>query len=372
MEEDNKGLEMSLFNTGSIELNLTDLPEIDEVETIDNDIQTDVDSDEDTTDIDNLNEDEDPEKVVEENEDQEEEGDEDDDSPNLYSSFASVLNEQGLLPSLDLQNAKVESIEDLTTVFKSEIDNQVKTYLLEKIGEDGYQALEKGVTLSEYQNYQETVTGLDSLTEDNLKEDLELSKKIIYEDYLSQGIDEKRALRILKKTIDLGDEAILEDAKESLQSLKDIQEVKLQKLQEERETARQEQLQLQEKIDNDLKNTIYNSKEFIEGIPVTKAIKDRVYDSITKIVSKGPNGVMENALMKERREDPIGFDARLYYFYEITKGFKDTSKLVSSSKSKAISTLEKQLRQNKFGDTSAPSYLTDPESYSGLGSELVL
>jgi hypothetical protein len=97
-------------------LNFTDLPEIDEVD--DDDIITDVDSDEDTTDIDKLNEDEDPEKVVEENEDQEEEGNEDDTSPNLYSSFASVLNEQGLLPSLDLQKDKVESIEDLTNVFK--------------------------------------------------------------------------------------------------------------------------------------------------------------------------------------------------------------------------------------------------------------
>lgn len=367
MEDEN--LEMGLFNIDNLELEDDSLNEIQEFlqdETEDNTSENELDSTQNT----DTNEDEDPEKVVGK-EDQEKEG-EDDDSPNLYSSFASVLNEEGLLPSLDLQKDKIESLDDLTKVFKSEINNQAKEYLISKIGVDGYDALEKGISLSEYQQHQNTVKDLNTVTEDILTKDIDLSKQMIYEDYISQGIDEKRALRILNKIVEDGDESIVEEAKLSLESLKRTQEIKLQKLQEDRQRQAAEQAQLQEKIDNDLKNSIFNAKEFIEGIPVTKAIKEKVYDSITKIVSKSPNGVMENKLMKERRENPINFDSKLYYVYELTNGFKDFSKLMNTSKSKAAQQLEARLRENKFKDSGQPSYLLDNESYEGLGSELVL
>src|SRR5690606_41068796 len=115
-------------------------------------------------------------------------------------------------------------------------------------------------------------------------------------DYLSQGMDSNRVNRILKKSIDLGEETIIEDAKKSLESLKAIQTKKLEQIAEQRQQQIKQQQELQEKIDNDLKNNIYNNDEFIKGIKVSKAIKDRVYDSITKIVGESPTGVAENKL----------------------------------------------------------------------------
>lgn len=369
MEELNE-LEMSLFSDKALELNFEDLPEIDEEEITDEIEESEDDSEEsDETEKTTLSENEGSEKVTEEED--ESEGDEDD-SPNLYSSFASVLVEQGLLPSVDLQSSKIESIDDLTTVFRSEIDNQVKGYLVNKLGEEGYEAIEKGVTLQEYQQYSNDVNTLDSITEEVLSQDLELAKRIILEDYMGQGIEEKRAIRLLKKTIDLGEDVILEDARESLESLKVLQEKKLVQLEQQREKQRADQLKLQEKIDNDLKNTIYNSDEYIKGVKVDKAVKDKVYKSITDIVGTAPNGVAENKLMRDRRENPIGFDTKLYYLYEITNGFKDFSSLVNRSQTTALSKLEKQLRKTKFEESGKPSYMEDPESYGGFGSELVL
>jgi len=213
MEGNENNLGMSLFdNASDLEINmdfttegLQDFEDNSDDNQEDNENQDGLDitgSDEQN----NLGEDENPEEVGE-NEDHEEEGeDSDENSPNIYSSFASVLSEQGLLPSLDLQKDKpITNVEELTSSIKLEIENQAKEYIVNKIGQEGYDALNKGISLAEYQQYQDNVNTLEGITEDTLAEDIELSKKIIYQDYLNQGIDENRAMRLLKKSIDAGD-----------------------------------------------------------------------------------------------------------------------------------------------------------------------
>ena len=374
MSEEN--LDMSLFSeTPDLELSFTPPVEVEETEIEEETSDTTEEvTDETSEEIDtNLNESTSSEEVVEEEETEEEEVDDTvNDSPNLYSSFANVLSEQGLLPSLDLQDKDIKNVDDLTTLLKSEIDSQVKNYLLEKVGEDGFDALEKGISLLEYQQHQDNIQTVNSITEDSLTEDIELAKRVILQDYVNQGIDQTRAARLLKRIVDLGDEAILEDAKESLDSLKTFEEQRLVKVAAQKEKERAARAAQEEKIDNDLKNSIYNSKEYIEGFKVNKSIQDKIYKSITTIVGKSPNGVSENKLMRERRENPIEFDTKLYYLYEITNGFKDFSSLSRKAKTSASKQLEDQLRKTTFEQGGQPTYLDDPESYGGIGSELVL
>ena len=359
---------------GDFELNFDSLPTDDVEEEKENESEDDSENiipGEDQDDSEEVAGNEDQEDIEGDNQDDEES---DDVSPddNLYSSFASVLSEKGLLPSLDLQNSNIKTIEDLTESFKTEIQNQTRQYLLDKVGEDGLEALERGITLDEYQKYQNNVHTLDNITEETIENDLELAKQIIRQDYMSQGMDERRVNRILKKSIDLGDDVVIEDALESLGSLKVIQAKQLEALAEQRKEQEIQRSKLQEKIDNDLKNSIYNSEEYFKDMKVNKDIKDRVYNSITKIVSQDPNtGIAENQLMRDRREDPIEFDKKLYYLYEITDGFKNIDKILTKSNSKATSRLEEQLRKNKFESSGAPSFLDDPDSYDGPSGELV-
>ena len=380
-QNNNEELNMEFFNESSdLELNFDTNPD-DEEFNIDKEQEEQEESEESDENIENTSENHEDSEEVAGEEDQEEEGEDestdeesDDVSPddNLYSSFASVLSEKGLLPSLDLQNTKIKTIDDLTESFRVEIDNQAKQYIIDKVGEEGYNALEKGISLAEYQQYQNNIQTLDGIDDDTLENDIELAKQIIKQDYLSQGMDEARANRILKKSIDLGDETVLEDAKESLQSLKALESKRLEALAAQREEQRLNNIKLQEKIDNDLKNSIYNEDEYFKGIKVNKALKDKIYNSITKVVGQSPEGVAENQLMRDRRENPIEFDKKLYYIYEITDGFKNINKLVNKSESKATSALEAQLRRNKFESGDNPAFMTDPESYGGTGSELVL
>lgn len=383
--EDN--FEMGMFDsTQDMELNLDSAPEAlkeflgdDSPITEDEDLNTPPSAEDEAKQITNKN----PDEAVEDTGGDSSQGGDSDDkgddssndtSPNPYSSFATVLKEQGLLPSLDLDKNKITDEDSLTEAIATERDTQVKEYLIEKIGEEGFDALEKGVTLAEYQQYQDNVNTLANITEDTIENNLELSKEIILEDYKSQGISEERAQRILSKAIDLGDDVVIEDAKVALTSLKEQQAIKLEKVKEERALEQEKKEAEQDKIDNDLKNSIYKSDEIIEGVKLNKAMQERVYNSITKIVSQSPEGIAENKLMKERRENPIEFDKRMYYLYELTNGFKDFSSLVTKSKSRASSELEEALRKTSFTSNSeTPSFVNDPNSYSGnFGDEIVL
>lgn len=316
-----------------------------------------------------------PEEVTSEDD---QEGVESNDSPDgepieLYSSFASVLSESGLLPSIDLEKTEIKSVDDLSNAFKTEIESQVSNYLREKIGDDGVEALEKGITLAEYQSYNTAINALDTITDDRLESDLELAKRIIHQDYTNQGLSEDKSNRFLRRIIDSGEDAIIEESKDALRSLKEFETRQLDKVAEARkEQANQSRLN-QEKLDNDLKSAVFQSDEYIKGMgKVPKTLKDKVYSSITKVVGTSPNGIAENTLMKHRREDPIDFDVKLYYLYELTKGFTDFSKLVSRSESVATRNLESSLRTTRFESSSEPTYMQDNQSYKGFGDELVM
>ncbi len=373
MEQNEQNLEMGIFGDTEMELNLGEtLEDMTELTTTE-ETSEETTTEETTTVEESTTPDEDvnPEDVVGEEGDNEGSGD-DTTSPNLYSSFASTLQEKGVLPSLDLDKTDIKDTDSLATVIKGEIDVQVKQYLVNKLGEEGFDALEKGVSLAQYQEHTETVEALGGITDEKLTEDQELSKRVILQDYINQGLTEVRAKKILQKTIDLGEEAILEDAQESIKSLRLYEANRIEQEKVANKQRLVDEAQHQEKIDNDLKNAIYNQKEFIKGIEVNKTIQDRVYKSITEVVGESPQGVMENKLMRDRRENPIEFDAKLYYLYEITNEFEDFSKLTSKAAAKAATDFEKVLRQTRFAEAGAPTFTVDKDSYEGIGSEVVI
>lgn len=374
---------MNIFDEENVELNLDPTPQelgLDDENTTADDADTDqadiIDDPEGDSEADdaakkdkNSGEDQDDSEDVA-GKDSDEGGDEND-SPNLYSSLASVLHEQGLLPSLNLDENKVSNIEDITTAFKAEIESNVKSKLIESLGEDGYEAVTNGVSLSDLAKSRENQGALDSIEVSALTEDPELSKRIIYQDYINQGISEDKARKLLKRVVDSGDDALLEDATESLGSLKEYEQRQLDTRKERYKEEQKLEAKRQEDLDKEVKNKIYNSDELLKGIKLNKAIKDKVYASMTEIVGKNDSGVLENKLMRERRESPIEFDTKLYYLYELTNGFKDFTKISNTTRSSAISDLELSMRQTNHQDSGAPSFLSDGESYLGIGDELV-
>jgi len=361
--EDEKD-EMSIFNS-DMELNYNDFMIPEEIQEDDDNVNNDSLNDDDLNNTNSV-EDTDPEDVDGEEEDDNSEGDEqDDDSPNIYSSLSNVLHEQGLLPSLESSDLlkDVKNIDDFTSILKKEIDIQAQIKAQEHLS---------NLDLEKIATSRKAVLELDAIDEDYLKNNLEVAKDIIYRDYLNQGLSEDRAKKMIRKTIDLGEDMLIEDALESKESLK-IFESKQEALEQERyQEELKAQKEEQEKIDIAIKNYIFNSKEIVKGIPNTKALQNTVFKTMTEVVSKNPNtGELENKLMQERSKNPIEFDTKMYTIFELTNGFNDLTKIATSTTSNAVKKLEKQLRKTNFEDNGTPTYLQDPNSYGGVGSEIV-
>lgn len=350
MEDENL---MSIFDSGS-ELNFGGFEDQSEEITDENDI---VEND--------PIEDEVPEKVDggEEDDDNEENDPDNESSPQLYSSIADVLKEQGLIPSLE-SSENIKTVDDLVNVFKNEINTQTNLRLQEYLD---------NLDLEKIATSKKTQLDLESVTEEYLKENLDVAKQMLFQDLVNQGLSEDRARKMLKKTIDLGEDLVIEEALEAKDSLKEFE-----KRIQDREQVRYKESVIalqkeQQETDNQIKDYIYNSSEIVKGIPNTKILQEKVFKSMTEIVSKNPNsGEFENRLMKERSENPIKFDTKMYYFYELTNGFTDLGSFKTTVNSKASKTLEKVLRQTKFEDNGTPDFMQDPNSYkSNFGSELV-
>ena len=359
--EDN--LDMSMFGENDdFELNY----DFDPTE-LEND---DDDSQDDDSQIKNIKAvEDDSSEEVDSDEDDRDEGSEDDSdsdssSSNLYSSAAAFLKEQGLLPSHDIEKDKIESPDDFAQVFKREQEVQARA-----LAEDYLNNLD----IEKIAKYKAENLSLESITEDSLKDNLEQAKQIVYQDYLNQGLDETKVKRMVNRLIDLGEDAILEEAKDSLESLKEFNSRKIEAEKE----AYEENLKLQkieqEKLDKAIKENIFEKTNLINGFKPTKAIQEKVYKTMNEIVGKSPDGVFENRFMRERRENPIEFESRMYYIYEMTNGFKDLSKLNLNAKSSAVKDLETIIKKGAYKDAGTPSWMSDKNSYDvGIGDELNL
>ena len=358
MEDDNE-LGMGLFE-GNQELNFNfAIPEDDNTDEEENDDNIDV---EDTT-LENNNHVEDNSSEEVDEEDVEEEGSEgSESSSNLYSSLAAFVHEQGLLPSLDINLKDIKSADDFANVFNKELDIQAELRLNNYL---------ENLDLNKIGVAKQEIKDLNTLNVDILKNDIDLAKRIIYDDYLNQGLDEKKANRMLNRLIDLGEDAVLEDAEESLESLKEFKAREIEReTQSYKERLEADKIQ-QAKLDEQMKKTIYESKDLIAGLKPNKALQDKVYKSINDIVGKSPDGTFENKFMKERRENPLEFEIRMYHFYELTNGFKDLSKISTTAKSSAVKDLEKIARQTKLKDNGTPLWQQDANTYSNFSGHVL-
>jgi len=352
--------EMSLFSDNSAEL------VFDHEQFEDDTVEETEDSQEE-----NINQDpteqEDAENVgddVEDDEESEESESKDKSSPNLYSSIVEVLKDQGIIPSLE-SSKEIKTSEDLISVLKQEIEIQSQKRL-----EDYVENLDTSKIIESKQQ----LTSLAEIDEDVLKADTKLAKELIYQDYLNQGLSEDRAKKLLKKTIDLGEDLVIEDALESLESLKQFEQNRIKLEQENYKKQIKAQEDEQRQLDEQLKTKIFSTDEFVTGVKASKALQEKVYKSMTEIVGKNPQGILENKLMKDRSENPIDFDIRMYALYELTNGFKDVSKVIKDTKSKAVKDLETVIRKTRIEDNGTPSWMQDSGSYSSPydNQELVL
>ena len=256
------------------------------------------------------------------------------------STLASALLEEGVLRSLSEDDIKeIKSAKDLIDALAkdkeeseySDLTEEQKTYL---------KALRLGIPNESLKENFSAQKELESISENDLKDDEELRREIIMQDFLNKGYSEDKAKKLTERSFDIGEDK--SDALDALESIKIANKQILDK-----EMKRREQLELdaqkeREKSLDKLKGKIDKSEEIISGIKLSSKVKEELYKQMTIPAAKNKDGKPLDAVMASWVEDP-DYALKVHYLHKITNGFKDFNLLVKKSKSKAIEQLEEQL-----------------------------
>jgi len=366
--EDN--LNMDLFNDAPIvDIGADEINPFLEIEDEQDENNTDIETSEENdtiTDEDQL----DPESVVGNEDSQDEAEDEstqDNDvensssDPNLFNSITALLVEKGLL-SVD-SDIKVEDEDAFVNLFKQEIE-KTQDSKFNDVQKEYLSKLEKGIPQAVIEKNNSEIAQLDTITEDNLKEDENLRQRVIYQDYVNRGYSDEKARKLLQRSIELEEDVT--DSLEAMTSIKEAAKTRIEaeeaKLAEQNTKAKDAEEARIAKIKDKIKKT----PEVIKDFKITDNVRNKVEKNMFDIVSKNPEtNTPENSLMKSRRENQEDFDFKLYYLYTITNGFENFDALTKTTNSKVVKDLERAFKSNtRIKDPGSPAYLQDPESYS--------
>ncbi len=296
---------------------------------------------------------------------------------NFYSSIAKALKEEGIFPDLDDDGlSKVEDPED----FRDLIDQQIKAGLDERQKRID-EALNAGVEPTEIRKYENTMSFLDSIKEENISDEGDkgekLRKDLIYQDFINRGYSKERAAREVQKSFNAGTD--IDDAKEALKSNIDFFRDKYDELvNDAKSEAEQEEKERKEQTEK-LKSSILNDKDVFGDLSVDKSTRQKIYDNIAKPVYKDPEtGEYFTAIQKYEIENRTDFLKNIGLLFTLTDGFKNLDGLVKGKVKKEVKkglrelehTLNNTARTSDGNLKFVSGVDEDPESFIGKGWNL--
>ena len=261
------------------------------------------------------------------------------------------MKDEGIFPDLDDETISgVKAPED----FRDLIENQIRASLDERQKRID-DALNYGIEPSEIKMYENTLSYLDSLTEENITDEGEegedLRKRLIYQDYINRGFSEKRAANEVTKSFKAGTD--IEDAKDALEGNKDFYKGQYDNLVREAKEEQIKQRKAREKETEALKKSILEDKEVFGSLEIDKNTRKKIFDNISKPVYKDPEtGELYTALQKYERENHVEFMKKIGVLYTLTNGFKNLDQLIKKDVRKQVNKglrdLEKTLKDSSY------------------------
>lgn len=261
---------------------------------------------------------------------------------NLYSSIANSLAEDGALSNLSEDDLKeVKDAETLVQAMKKQVDS-----MLDETQKRINDALTAGVQPTQVQQYESTIASLNQITPEKLEEESaegeQLRRALLYQYELGLGVDEARAKKMVDRAFAGGTD--IEDAKESLEALKEQYTKEYAALIENNKRALQEQKQQQEEALKSFKKTMLEDKNILGGIAVDAKTRQQALDNWLKPTHKSQDGTYKSAIQHYIEENMADFQMKVALMYTLTDGFKNMGSLlketVKKEKKKAMKELE--------------------------------
>ena len=296
---------------------------------------------------------------------------------NFYSSIAKAFKEEGIFPDLDNESfSDIKSPED----FRDLIEQQIKAGLDEKQKRID-KALSVGIEPSEINKYENTISYLDSINDEQLKQESSdgenLRKQLIFQDFINRGYSKERAQKEVQKSLNAGSD--IEDALDALNSNKEFFKEQYNNIINKHKEQEEIEAQNRREQANRIKKSIMEDKNIFGDISIDRNVRQKIYDNIAKPVYKDPDtGDVYTAIQKYEMDNKEDFIKNLGIIFTLTDGFKNLDGLV---KSKVRKEVKKGLREleNVINNTSRTSDGTlrftggvneDPESFIGKGWKL--
>lgn len=209
------------------------------------------------------------------------------------------------------------------------------------------EALRAGIPEEDIKQNFKNLQALDTINEEGIKENEELQKALITEDLVIKGLPRNKAELMAKRSVELGESEA--DALEAYSSLKETESNRIKE-----ETARlkkEKEAEIKTAKENleKLKTTVLSTEEFITGFPTNSSTRQKVYDTMTKIVGHDKEGNPLNALAKARVENPEKMEMIESYLFEVTKGFTNFDIFKSKLKTDIYKDVDEKLRGNQTG-----------------------
>ena len=300
-----------------------------------------------------------------EKEDEDTNSEKDGSSPktNFYSSIASALKDEGILPDLDDEVVgNVKTPED----FAEAIEKQIQAKFDERQKRID-NALNANIEPDEVRQYENTISFLDSIKEENITDETDkgenLRKRLIFQDFINRGYSKERAAREVKKSFDSGTD--IDDAKEALEGNKEFYKNEYQELIKEAQKEAKEEQERIKKEAAQLKKSMLEDKEVFEGITLDKITRQKAFDNITKPIHKTEDGEYLTAIQKYEMENPVEFRKYLSVLFTMTDGFKNLDNIVKGKVKKevkqSLKELEHKLSSSSRGLAGNPKFIGDTD-----------
>lgn len=277
----------------------------------------------------------------------------------FLTPYAKLLMEEGVLQDFDVEKFD-GSADSLVEAFKQQVNRHVESYkeTLDPRVKWLQDNVEQGVPLETLLAIDKQRVELNTITPELLSENKDLQKNLVrnYLKSTTTGWSDAKIEREIARLDDLGE--LDTEAKESFEILKQLNAEQEKQLAIQAKTEREAALKAQQDALNNFKKSLDETKEIIPGLNVTPAIKDKIFKTLTTPVATDPNGNPMNMIAKARAENPLEFEMKLAYIFELTKGFKDWSPMITPGKKSAIKEFEEAARKldyNKSGGD-APTF----------------
>jgi len=280
----------------------------------------------------------------------------------LFTPFANVLKEQGVLNEELLKDKKLESIDDLVSVMKEQIDTQAKTYAeaqkqsLTPKGREYLNLIEQGVSPDNALSTVNTEELVNGYTAERL-EDINIQKEAVSLYLQSLNTEDSEIKDQLQYLEDMG--KLEEKAKTYVSKMQES--IKQQKEYLKQQSIQQQELQrknMETELEN-LKKKVFTVKEIVPGKVLNDSLKDQLFKSMTTAVGTDPNtGQPINAVAAKRLEDPHSWEMKVHYLTLLGVFDDKWDGILNSVKTDAVKDFEKALRTTS-PVTGAPPVMSD-------------